>query len=75
MLEGNNSFITDIIYVMPNDCFENILSRDTCVQLRFITIQGQSTEEESKDVNIVTKPQTPELDMLIKKYNDIFEPY
>ena len=72
LIEGNNRYTTDRIYVMPNDYFENILSRDTCLQLRLIIIHGESREGESKEINIITKPRTPELDLLVKKYNDIF---
>ena len=73
LIEGNNRYTTDRIYVMPNDYFENILSRDTCLQLRLIIIHGESSEGESKQINIITKPRTPELDLLVKKYNDIFK--
>ena len=73
LIEGNNRYTTERTYVMPNDSFENILSRDTCLQLGLITIHGESKEEESKNINIITKPRNPELDVLVKKYNDIFK--
>ena len=72
LIEGNNRYTTERIYVMPNDYFENILSRDTCLQLHLI-IHCESREEESNAINIITKPRTPELDKLVKKYNDIFK--
>ena len=30
LFEGNNNFITDTVYVMSNNSFENIMSKDTC---------------------------------------------
>jgi len=33
LLEGNEMFATESIYIMPNDSFENILSKDASASL------------------------------------------
>jgi len=42
LLEGNEKFFGDTIYIMPNDSFENILSKNACVSLGYIKIFNEA---------------------------------
>ena len=68
LFEGNNNFITDTVYVMSNNSFENIMSKDTCVQLGYIQIKGEKQVHVLKDSQ---KQNNTELNSLLQKYDDI----
>ena len=72
LLERKEKFFAETIYVMPNDSFENILSKDACLSLGFIEIHDDEIKPE-KQVFIMNtgKPERKLKDLLIK-YKEVF---
>ena len=56
---------------MSNNSFENIMSKDTCVQLGYIQIKGEKQVHVLKDSQ--KQNNNTELNSLLQKYDDIFK--
>ena len=72
LLEGNKRFFTESIYIMPNDSFDNILSKDASVSLGFIEIHNE-VKPEKPVLKINSTTENASLDVLFDKYSNIFE--
>jgi len=72
LLEGNEMFFTESIYVMPNDSFENILSKDASVSLGFIKIFNEVQPEKQVFTTHTTEENhVASLESLLKKYKNV----
>ena len=72
LLEGNKRYFTESIYIMPNDSFDNILSKDASVSLGFIEIHNE-VKPEKPVLKINSTTENASLDVLLDKYSNIFE--
>ena len=73
IFEGNKKFCTDTIYVMHDNSFENIMSKDVCVNLKFIRIQGENNQNINLIQNNFVSKQPVAVQGLLEKYIDIFQ--
>ena len=73
IFEGNKTFCTDTIYVMHDNSFENIMSKDVCVNLKFIRIQGENNQNINLIQNNFVSKQPVAVQGLLEKYIDIFQ--
>ena len=69
LLEGNKRFSVENIYIMPNDSFDNILSKNASVSLGFIEIHNELNDKQV--FRMSTGKES--LDDLLNKYHKIFE--
>ena len=76
VFEGNNKLFADTVYIMPNDSYENILSKDSCLALGFIKIFHEVKHvyqnDSAKESNSTIKNKDS-INKLLEKHSNIFE--
>ena len=72
LLERKEKFYAETIYVMPNDSFENILSKDACLSLGFIEIHDDEIKPEKQVFIMNTGKSERKLKELLIKYKEVF---
>ena len=71
LLERKGKLFAETIYVMPNDSFENILSKDACLSLGFIEIHDEIKPEKQVFITNTGKPER-KLKDLLNEYKEVF---